>query len=335
MQNPDKKNPLCNAMDQHADALFNKVNTQVFETFPDIESKYGQEGVQRTREDIRFHLQYLQTAVCMQEKNLFLDYVAWLKMYFTSIKLPPPYYLKTLQMIREAGQTLFAPESANILKEYIDHALQRFDDLPSQANTFLSTDNKLNILAQQYLNTLLRKDRMAAEKLIMQNVENGVSIKDIYLYVFQPAQWEIGRLWQHNEINVAMEHYCTAATQFIMSRLYEYIFSTDKTGKGLVATSVSGELHELGIRMVSDFFEMEGWNTYYLGSNTPINSIIQMITDTHADVLAISSTIPFNVPKVSKLIEAVRKKFAFKDIKIIVGGKPFNTNKQLWEKVNA
>ena len=63
---------------------------------------------------------------------------------------------------------------------------------------------------------------------------------------------------------MAQEHYCTAATQLIMSQLYPYIFTTGKNGRVLVGTCVSGDLHEIGVRMVSDFFEMEGWDTFYL-----------------------------------------------------------------------
>ncbi len=193
----------------------------------------------------------------------------------------------------------------------------------------------MNKLAKEYLNFLLSKDRVKAEKLILNALEEGTSIRDIYLEVFQPAQWEIGRLWQGNKITVAMEHYCTAATQFIMSRLYEYIFSIDKNGRNLVATSISGELHELGIRMVSDFFEMEGWNTYYLGANTPHNSVLEMINETNADILAISATIYFNVPQVRELIDYIKNEQHPEHLKIIVGGKAFNSYDELWKETNA
>jgi hypothetical protein len=36
-----------------------------------------------------------------------------------------------------------------------------------------------------------------------------------------------------------------------------------------VAACVSGELHEIGVRMLCDLLEMEGWNTIYLGANVP------------------------------------------------------------------
>ena len=115
-----------------------------------------------------------------------------------------------------------------------------------------------------------------------------------------------------------MEHYCTAATQFIMSRLYDHIFSTEKNGLSMVATSVSGELHELGIRMVSDFFEMEGWHTYYLGANSTKEGILDMIKECNADILAISATMYYHIPQVNELISFVRNSKEIEKLKIFL-----------------
>ena len=97
----------------------------------------------------------------------------------------------------------------------------------------------------------------------------GVKITDLYLQVFQRCQREIGRLWQLNHVTVAQEHYCTAATQLVMAQFYPYLFSRPKDGRRLVATSVAGELHEVGLRIVTDLFEANGWNTAYFGANVP------------------------------------------------------------------
>ncbi|WP_430815525.1 cobalamin B12-binding domain-containing protein [Carboxylicivirga sp. RSCT41] len=203
----------------------------------------------------------------------------------------------------------------------------------------LSTHNQteLAILAKAYLNALLDKNRHKAEQLVMDRLKQGASIKDIYLHVFQESQREIGILWQHNKISVAMEHFCTAATQLIMSRLYSYIFSYERNKKGLnlVSTSVSGELHELGIRMVTDFFEMDGWNTYYLGANTPKEGVLDMIKDCKADLLAVSATIYFNIPQVEELISYIKNEYGNDHLKIIVGGNAFNMKPDLWTELNA
>ena len=166
-------------------------------------------------------------------------------------------------------------------------------------------------------------------------MEEDTSVKDVYLHVFQPAQREVGRLWQTNQISVAQEHYCTAATQLIMSLLYPRIFASGRIGHTLVATCVVGELHELGVRMVADFFEMEGWDTYYVGANTPTNSILRTLADRKADVLAISATMTFHVRAVAQLIAEVRASEACSSVHILVGGYPFNVSLDLWQQVGA
>jgi methanogenic corrinoid protein MtbC1 len=174
-----------------------------------------------------------------------------------------------------------------------------------------------------------------ASHLILNAVAQGTSVKNIYLHVFQPTQHEIGRLWQTNQMSVAQEHYSTAVTQLIMSQLYSTIFDTPKNGRRLVATCVGGELHEIGLRMVTDFFEMEGWDTYYLGSNTPVSSIVQTLIERNADVLAISATMTFHINLVADLIKRVRVVDNNKRIKILAGGYPFNIEPELWRLVGA
>ena len=58
--------------------------------------------------------------------------------------------------------------------------------------------------------------------------------------MFQLSLREVGRLWQMNQISVAQEHYCTAATQLIMSQLYPYIFSGERRNRTLIAAYAGG-----------------------------------------------------------------------------------------------
>ena len=160
-------------------------------------------------------------------------------------------------------------------------------------------------------------------------------MKDIYLQVFQRSQYEIGRLWQMNKLTVAQEHYCSAATQLIMSLLYPRIFDTKKIGRTLVAACVQGDLHEIGIRVVSDFFEIEGWDTFYLGANTPTSGILDTLAQRRAHVLALSATMTFHVRAVAEVIRAVRGAAASRKVKILVGGYPFNVAPTLWQAVGA
>ena len=121
----------------------------------------------------------------------------------------------------------------------------------------------------------------------------------------------------------------------IMSQMYPYIFNSEKKGLRMVATCVGGELHEIGLRMVTDFFEMAGWDTYYLGASTPTKSIIETIESYNANILAVSAAMTFHINATKDLISEIKTSEASKNVHILVGGRPFNLPPDLWKQVNA
>jgi MerR family transcriptional regulator, light-induced transcriptional regulator len=201
-------------------------------------------------------------------------------------------------------------------------------------STFLDPGQPLAELATEYLRCLLRYRRDSASELILRAAENKVSIKEIYLRVFEPCQYEIGRLWQTDQISVAQEHYCTAATQLIMSQLYPYIFRVERESGGtVVAACAVGELHELGARMLCDLLEMEGVNTIYLGANVPTSGIVEALQENDSHILAVSASMALSIPAVRQLVTAVRA--AKPGTKVLVGGGAFNNAPNRWREVGA
>lgn len=197
-------------------------------------------------------------------------------------------------------------------------------------------ENPHRELAYAFITHLLTGKRDKAAKQILDAVnKEGIPVKEIYLNVFQNVLYEIGRLWEINLVSVAEEHYCTAATQLIMSQLYPHIFTTARSGYNMVATCVGGELHEIGIRMVADFFEMEGWDTYYLGANIPIDTLVDAIGEKNASLLAISATMTYHVKGVEEVIRAVRADQDLTHVQILVGGYPFTIIPDLWKEIGA
>jgi methanogenic corrinoid protein MtbC1 len=220
-----------------------------------------------------------------------------------------------------------------VATKYLDEGIRQLSEPTEITTSFIQSGQQTSELAQEYLDVLLRSDRSTARQLILDAVKEGIGVKDIYLGVFEPVQREVGRLWQTHRISVAQEHYCSASTQFIMSHLYPYIFNSKKNGRCLVATSVGNELHEIGIRMVADFFEMDGWDTIYLGANMPMEGIIQAIKEQKTDVLALSTTMTFHLSQIAELITQTR--LSAPEIKILVGGYPFNSSPTLWQHFGA
>ena len=107
-----------------------------------------------------------------------------------------------------------------------------------------------------------------------------------------------------------------------MSQLYPHLAMQTKNGRTLVATCVGGELHELAARTVADFFEMAGWNTYYLGASTPVTAVVEALVERKADMLAVSTTMTYSLSEARRLIDAVRARPECARTPIILGPVP-------------
>ncbi|MEA4826219.1 MAG: cobalamin-dependent protein [Clostridium sp.] len=201
------------------------------------------------------------------------------------------------------------------------------------------SDTKIDVLIEiiknRYISLILDGNKHIASELILEAIAKWASIKKIYLQVFEYNLKVIGSMWERGEIDVAQEHYFTTCTKQIMAQLYPYIYSTPKNGHSIVLLTVGGELHNMGIRIITDFLEIEGYNTYFLGSNMPTQSVMKAIDLYKAEILALSVTMSYNVDSLINLIQAVKKEEHLKNTKIIVGGNPFNLDKNLWKHIGA
>lgn len=316
-------------------AIAEALTRRHYELMPELAARYGERGREKCLQDAHYHLSYLVESIAASLPLLFTDYVAWAKVMLEERGIPSSDLAVNLACLRDALQQTLPTAFYDIARGYVEQGLDQLPQFPSELPSFMAEPDSFSDLAKQYLDALLAGERRRASQLVMEAVSAGASVKEIYLRVFQPSQHEIGRLWQINELSVAQEHYCTAATQLIMSQLYPHLFAAEKNGRVLVATCIGGDLHEIGIRMVSDFFELEGWDTFYLGANTPISSILQTLRERKADALALSATMTFHASAVGEVIAAIRSNEDLSGVKILVGGYPFQVAPELWQKVGA
>lgn len=303
---------------------------------PEISLRHGDAGRSACLNDTIIHFEQLGDAMLADSGQLFTDYLEWI----SSVLQQAGVKQESLQALLDCMYTALALAlPAEVSDAAIDFARNSVKNVQFSATTptesYIDESTKLGRLAREFHNLLLRGERHAASTLITNAAEAGTPVADIYLDVFQASQYEIGRLWQRNEISVAQEHFCTAATQMIMSQLYPHIFRGERSGHNLVATCVTEDMHEIGIRMVCDFYEMEGWDTFYLGANTPLDAILATVQTHNADILAISATIGTHISRVRDIITAIRANADCASTHILVGGLPFLVDQELWHKLGA
>ncbi|HEY0370788.1 MAG TPA: cobalamin-dependent protein, partial [Thermoanaerobaculia bacterium] len=312
------------------DDLALAVTNEHVATHPEVFARWGPVGRVRCLEDARFHLQYLATAIDAESVPMFLDYIGWAKVMLATRKIGERDLIETLRILGRAIREM--PDAEAYVQTAIDELPAMTDDVPS----YLDPRQPLWSVASEYLNALIRGNRHDALQVILDALDGGASIRDVYRNVFEPAQQEVGRLWQLNQISVAQEHFCTAATQQVMTQLYARIFGGDTNrGKRAVAMCVGGELHEIGLRIITDLLELSGWQTWYLGANVPPANAVQFCVEQKADVLLVSATLPPHLPGVSEVIRLFRARPELAEAKVIVGGRAFRNAPALWRTIGA
>ncbi|HPP76609.1 cobalamin-dependent protein [Methanospirillum sp.] len=298
---------------------------------PGIITGYSKEQREKCLQDILYHLNMLSQAVYVDSPAIFVDYIQWTRILFSGIGLPIECLHATLQALSQ----IYEEHGNTTYYTFIQAAEKSLKKNPEVSESFLPDDPFWNPVVREFIDDLISLRRSQAHSLVRDLYAKGTGLKELYLSLFQPALYETGRLWHISTITVAQEHYCTSAVQQIIAGFYPDIMRQKKTGKRMLASCVPGELHEVGVRMVADFFELSGWETIYLGSNVPFPSIMHLIKTQKIPLLALSCTISLHLDHMDTLIRMIRDDKELCGIKIIAGGYPFRKFPDLWMKIGA
>ena len=175
-----------------------------------------------------------------------------------------------------------------------------------------------------YLERLLQGDQKECGLIVQRLLAEGVSFENLYVGLFQRAMYHTGELWMKNKISVATEHLVTAITLSMMTLVHPLLLDSSRNGKTAVVTCVGGELHQVGGKMVSDMFELHGWDSYFLGGNTPVEGLLELIEEKQPEVLCLSVSLSSHIGQFKETVEKTRSRFP--DLNILAGGQAFFHN---------
>ena len=174
---------------------------------------------------------------------------------------------------------------------------------------------------RDYLSSLLAGERRRCSEIVSQLIMQGLPIRRLHVDLFQASLYDVGELWATNQISVATEHLATAVTEGLLNQLSLDIASRDRVGKVVLVAGIQPELHQVGGKIVADTFEMFGWDSLYIGSNTPPDELARMVRETRPHLVALSLTIYFNLFGLRAAIEELRRESP--TLPVIVGGRGF------------
>ena len=329
--------PVYHPVSLNRDYLAGKMLDRYAEAHPKIWQAFSPRRRERIRAEFMDMIGSLQESLATGSPAFLLDHTCRQQSRFAARHLPEGLAVSYLEALKEILPQELPPDFREQAGAFVKKAGAALKS-PAKIDPCLAPAAPLSPLARSFLGAVLAADRDRADAIIDEAHAAGTPVHDIYLGVFQPVLRETGKLWQQNEATVAQEHYVTGFVRRIMGRMLDRIAAPGgkrQRKKSVVAASVGEELHDIGIRMVADFFEMDGWDVYYTGANTPVKCILETARDRKADAVALSITMPSRLPEVQYLIRSLRADAGTAHVQIIIGGYPFAILPDLWKQVGA
>lgn len=170
--------------------------------------------------------------------------------------------------------------------------------------------------------------------------ENKVDILTLYTKILAPSLNNMFCNSTEKEVCIWKEHVRSSIIRTIIECAYPYVIKQrDKNGverrnESVVVVCPQDEYHEIGARMVADFYTLHGFDTVFVGANTPKEDFVSAINIIKPKYVVISVTNYYNIVNAERAIKRIRE-IANYDLKIIVGGYAFRANKEIYKNIGA
>ena len=166
-------------------------------------------------------------------------------------------------------------------------------------------------------------------------LDEGHSLVDLELRLILPSLYNIGAKWQTNKVTVAQEHMATAIVQSVMTAGLLRSQPPPMIGKRVLLACVEGNNHAIGLRMVSDGFQLAGWDVQFLGANMPTVALVGQVVEWRPDLVGLSVSFPQQLRVVKDVITRLNQRLGESRPPVIVGGLAVNHFTELAGVVGA
>jgi MerR family transcriptional regulator, light-induced transcriptional regulator len=331
MKTIEHQNLLPQILDASGRALTEWIVRAHTEMQPELVNRLSGPGHMTLKDETRLRLAAMAECASVNAPRLFADQMAWNAAMYMGVGGPREDIVCNLRAMGTVLGEELPPGVGDIAAAMCRDALEAVEKVePARVDNPLQGADEV---ARKYLLLLLEGRRDDAIELVVQSMQRMGSAPEVTKRIIVPVMNEVGRLWHAGEIGVGDEHFCTSATFAALTRINAMQKREPANDRKIIVSSVGGDLHELGVRVVADAFEYAGWNVRYLGVNTPAQAIVEAIEFYGADVLAVRATTIFHLRNTAELIRAVRS--SGYQLPILVGGIPFTQMPTLAGNVGA
>ncbi|NTV90212.1 MAG: cobalamin B12-binding domain-containing protein [Clostridiales bacterium] len=195
-------------------------------------------------------------------------------------------------------------------------------------------NDNLNQYRAQLITYMEAFDRDNSVSYALSLLADGkVSIPDLYEGILTPVLNSISVSRASEDEAIWKEHVMTGIVRTIVECAYPFVlkqrkpFAEGKKQVRVIILCPEEEYHELGARMGADFYELNGFEVFFIGCNTPKENFISAYNALKPEIIAISITNYLNLISLKQIIEEIRGKIG-NEVKVLLSGSAFASTRK-------
>ncbi len=199
-------------------------------------------------------------------------------------------------------------------------------------------------LYEEFVGHLAREDKPRCVELALSKLSRGeIDIVTLYKDVLGPALNAPTYSAEEGAVRIWEEHVRSSIVRTIVEDCYPFIQREKKARNGaaprkaVIVVCPTEEFHEIGARMVADYFELAGFDATFVGANTPQEEILEALAVLKPTYVAVSATNTYTLVPARRVLAQLRelRERTGAGFKILVGGHAFEKNPALVQEIGA
>lgn len=192
-----------------------------------------------------------------------------------------------------------------------------------------------DLLVQEFVQASLADDEGQVKSFVDSLLARGISVQSIYLDLLAPAARALGAMWEDDQCDFVEVTTGVGRLQLVLRDLSQ-MFVRDRpdeelAGRVLLAC-MPGEQHSLGLFMVAEFFVRDGWEVH-VGPPLSAEALLADVRTQWYDIVGFSVSCDSRLDHLKREIRRVRQASKNRAVRIFAGGRAFNDNPDLLDRL--
>ena len=187
-------------------------------------------------------------------------------------------------------------------------------------------------LVESALHAITAMDAATLESVLEEAVLSLGQVA-VLSHVIGPLVQRVGDGWQAGTLKVGHEHLASAVIRTFLANAARP-FAVHASAPMLVATTPSGQVHEIGAALVAAAAANKGWRITYLGPSLPAEEIASAALQSHARAVALSLVHPADDPQLPEELRRLQRLLP-ESTTLIVGGAAVDAYEKTLQMIGA